>query len=145
MNDVRSTESEEQPGGAGGSGRCVCGAVRYVVTGALRPVVNCHCHRCRRFTGHHMAASSARVADIELEGDDTLTWFEAANGVFYGFCSTCGSSLFWKNDEEPERLSICAGTLDPPTGLRTTTTLWMSEISDYHTSPTGLVERRFDT
>ena len=43
------------------TGRCECGGVRYRIDGDVRDVVNCHCGRCRRFTGHHMAATSAPV------------------------------------------------------------------------------------
>ena len=48
-------------------GRCLCGAVRYAVSGPLRPVLDCHCERCRRFTGHHMAATSAARSDVTIE------------------------------------------------------------------------------
>lgn len=84
-----------------------------------------------------MAATSAAVADITLNGSDHLRWYEAAPGVFYGFCGGCGSSLFWKNDDEPERWSIGAGTLDPPTGLSTELTIWTADASDYHVRPEG--------
>ncbi len=126
-------------------GRCECGGVTYVVNGELRDVVNCHCGRCRRFTGHHMAATSAQLADLEITSAATLQWYEASPGVSYGFCRVCGSSLFWKNDEEPERYSICAGTLDQPSGLTTVKALWMAEFGDYHRPPPGLVECQFDT
>jgi hypothetical protein len=49
-----------------GGGRCLCGAVTYRVTGLLRDVYNCHCHRCRRFTGHHMAATAADVTEVSI-------------------------------------------------------------------------------
>ena len=35
----------------------------------------------------------------------------------------------------PDRLSICAGTLEPPTGLHTVEAWWVSEASDYHERP----------
>lgn len=114
------------------TGQCACGSIRYTVNGPLRPVMNCHCHRCRRITGHFMAATSADLSDLVVESTETLQWYEASSGVFYGFCSTCGSSLFWRNDDEPERWSIGAGTLDPPTGLETTIAIWTAEASDYH-------------
>ena len=50
--------------------------------------------------------------------------------------------LFWKSDASPDRVSICAGTLDPPTGLRTVEAWWTSEASDYHTRP---LLKEFDT
>jgi hypothetical protein len=80
-----------------------------------------------------MAATSADLTDLELDDhSQCLRWWEASPGVFYGFCGTCGSSLFWRNDDEPHRWSIAAGTLDPPTGLVTTNAIWTSEASDYH-------------
>ena len=116
-------------------GRCLCGAVAFLVTGPLRDVINCHCHRCRRFTGHHLAATSAAAADVEIDdADGQLTWF-AVDEAAYGFCRRCGSSLFWRGDSTSDRLSIAAGTLEPPTGLRTVEAWWVSEASDYQIRP----------
>jgi hypothetical protein len=113
-------------------GRCLCGAVTYDVQGPLRDVVDCHCHRCRRFTGHFMAATSARVEDVEItDVEGQLTWFQPVDEAGYAFCGRCGSSLFWAGSSTPEWLSICAGTLEPPTGLRTVEAWWVSEASDY--------------
>ena len=118
---------------ASNSGQCACGAIRYTVRGPLRAVMNCHCPHCRRTTGHHTAATSADLARLDLDdGRSRLRWWEASPGVFYGFCVTCGSSLFWRNDDEPDRWSIAAGTLDPPTGLSTSEAIWTATASDYH-------------
>ena len=110
----------------------------FRVTGELRDVLNCHCVRCRRFTGHHMAATSAEVADVEIDDvEGQLTWFEPVDEAAYGFCRRCGSSLFWQGVSTPDRISICAGTLEPPTGLRTVEAWWVGEASDYHERPAG--------
>jgi hypothetical protein len=123
--------------GTRGRGRCLCGAVTYVVTGSLRDVVDCHCHRCRRWTGHHMAATSVRREELVVEdADGLLTWFWPVPEAGYGFCRRCGSSLFWEAaGDEGDWLSICAGTLEPPTGLRTVEAWWVSEASDYLVRP----------
>jgi hypothetical protein len=117
------------------TGRCLCGGVSFTVTGPLRDVINCHCHRCRRWTGHHMAATSAAVTDLQLDDADLLTWFRPDEHAAYGYCRACGSSLFWQASAEPERWSICAGTLDPPTGLTTVEAWWVRDASDYHLRP----------
>ena len=117
------------------SGRCLCGAITFVVTGPLRDVLNCHCHRCRRFTGHHMAATDASAAEVAITDPEALLrWYEVARAA-YGFCGRCGSSLFWRGAATPDRISISAGTLDPPTGLQTIEAWWTSEASDYHDRP----------
>jgi hypothetical protein len=127
-----------------GSGRCECGGVRYRVDGPLRDVSNCHCYRCRRFTGHHMAASGAPLASVTFDADATLKWYSPDPTVAYGFCSVCGSSLFWKAQSSPDHLVICAGTLDQPTGLKTTAAWWVAEMGDYHQRPAGLTEYDYD-
>jgi hypothetical protein len=48
----------------------------------MRPVVNCHGGRCRRITGHFMAASGCADADLSLKTDRTLRWYEPPPGVF---------------------------------------------------------------
>ncbi len=49
-----------------------CGGIRYAVRGELEDVINCHCERCRQFTGHHMAATSARLEDVDVEDAESL-------------------------------------------------------------------------
>ncbi|GAW50110.1 MULTISPECIES: GFA family protein [unclassified Nocardioides] len=116
-------------------GQCLCGAIRFSVLGELRDVYNCHCHRCRRFTGHHMAATATDASALVVEDEGgNLRWFHPAPDAGYAFCRRCGSSLFWQS-EDMQRTSICAGTLDPPTGLSTERAWWVSEASDYHTRP----------
>lgn len=120
----------------GARGQCLCGGVRYAVRDELRAVINCHCERCRRFTGHHMATTSALREDIKIQDDDELlTWFFPVPEAGYGFCSRCGSSLFWESSADAAHLAICAGTLDLPTGLRTVEAWWVREASDYHVRP----------
>ena len=117
-------------------GRCLCESIRYAVRGELADVSNCHCERCRKFTGHHMAATSAELDDIGIEDPDSLLrWFFPVPEAGYGFCSRCGSSLFWQSTGNPARWSICAGTLNTPTRLKTSRAIWTSQASDYHARP----------
>ena len=124
-------------------GHCACGAVRYGVDGPLRSVFNCHCDRCRRTSGHHVAATQCTVDALSIE-DGALRWWSAAKGVEYGFCANCGSSLFWRTAADPGHVSIMAGTLDGPTGLRTAAAWFVDDASDYHERAQGLQEHPGD-
>jgi hypothetical protein len=117
------------------TGGCLCGAIRYRITGPLRPVVACHCIQCRKTSGHYVAATSARFEDIEIDGE-TL-WYRSSPTARRGFCATCGSSLFWSADGDP-RLSIHAGTLDNPTGLRLAGHIFVADKGDYYDISDGL-------
>ena len=93
------------------TGSCLCGAVKFTVSGPLRPVIACHCQQCRKTSGHHVAATSAARDAIKIEGD--VTWYTSSETAKRGFCGVCGSNLFW--DGQGQNLSIFAGTLDTPT------------------------------
>ncbi len=101
-------------------GGCLCGGVRFAVAGPLRPVVACHCRSCRRQSGHFVAATRARRADVEIRAAETLAWWSASARARRGFCRRCGAGLFFEPldaDGAPSGgLSIWAGALeaDPP-------------------------------
>ena len=114
------------------TGHCMCESVSFEVDGELRDVINCHCWRCRRWTGHHIAAASADVSAVRFLGDDTLQWYRFDDGASYGFCNRCGASVGWRHADRPDDIVLCAGLLDPPTGLSTVEVVYASTASDYH-------------
>src|SRR3954451_7223151 len=128
-------ETRDMSSASAETGGCLCGAVTFSVSGPLRDVINCYCENCRHFTGHHMAATSTDVADVSIEdATQQLTWHPVP-GAEYGFCRACGSSLFWRAESSPSRITICAGSLKPPTGMRTVEAWWASQASDYFIRP----------
>jgi hypothetical protein len=105
--------------------------VRYEVHGPLRDVVVCHCGRCRRTHGHAAAYSACAREHLVIEDDGgALRWY-AADGRERGFCGRCGASLFWRADGR-DTISVAAGTLDPPTGLRTVAHIHTRDRGDYY-------------
>ncbi|MEA3197572.1 MAG: hypothetical protein QOF32_1624 [Gammaproteobacteria bacterium] len=113
------------------TGGCLCGGVRYKVSGALRGVVACHCAQCRRTSGHYSAMTSTPSANIELTVADTLRWYKSSATAERGFCGVCGSNLFWKLVGR-DAISITAGTLDAPTGIAMEKHIFIADKSDYY-------------
>lgn len=85
-----------------------------------------------------MAATASSIDNVSFDSDETLRWYDSTPTVQYGFCSVCGSTLFWRAADKPEHLSITAGSLDHPTGLTTTTALFVDEAGDYHRLDTNM-------
>jgi hypothetical protein len=104
------------------------------VKGPLRDVLLCHCTECRRWAGHAWAASAALMEDLEFTEDRGLRWIDSpdsAHDARRGFCAECGSSLFWHAPGR-EKVSIAAGCLDAPTGIRTIGQIWVASAGDYY-------------
>lgn len=118
-------------------GSCNCGAVSFEVTGSLRPVIYCHCTQCRKQTGHFVAATCADNADLHIEGGENLSWFTASEDAKRGFCSICGSSMFWKANGA-KKTSIFAGSFDNPTGLESGFHIYVDDKGDYYEICDGL-------
>ena len=120
-----------------GSGSCLCGGVRYRVTRGLAGVTACHCTQCAKTTGHYIAAAHCDAADFALDKDETLRWYRSSPEAERGFCGQCGSNLFWRRIGG-KTVSITAGTLDRPTGLRMKYHIFCGSKSDYYELTDGL-------
>lgn len=96
------------------TGQCLCGGVRFAVSGPLNGVQFCHCADCRRAQGSVFAANMpVRRADFALTaGEDLLTSYESSPGKERVFCRRCGSPVFSRNVTDPEHVRVRAGTLD---------------------------------
>jgi len=100
-------------------------------------VLICHCEECRRWHGHFSASTAARRGDLVLLEQRGLRWIQSPDsdaGARRGFCAECGSSLFWDAPRRPT-ISIAAGTVDEPTGLRIAAHWYVSQAGDYYELP----------
>jgi hypothetical protein len=112
-------------------GGCLCGGVRFRITGALRPILVCHCSQCRKQTGFAVAATAAKRDSMVFESETTLAWFRASPTAQRGFCNACGSVLFWQPDGG-EQISVMAGSLDGPTGLSIGKHIYVADKPDWY-------------
>jgi len=115
-------------------GSCLCGVVRYQVLGAARSIVACHCHQCRKSSGHYVAATQVAKQDLQVSGADAITWYRSSDAAERGFCGTCGSNLFWRR-HGASFVSIFAGSIDGPTGLIMDRQLHAESKGDYYELP----------
>jgi hypothetical protein len=95
------------------TGGCHCGKVRYEVTTALDPVLDCNCSICQKRAAlwTYVEPSAFKL----LSGEDDLTDYQFnKRRIHHLFCSTCGVSSFarGKGEDGKEGIAINVRCLD---------------------------------
>lgn len=116
------------------TGGCLCGGVRYTVSGALRDVVACYCKQCQRTSGNVVAATRASDDGFAITRSDTLAWYRSSEEAERGFCTRCGGNLFWRR-VGAARTSIMAGTLDDTAGLVVAQHIYVADKAGFQVVP----------
>ena len=102
------------------TGSCLCGGVRYEVTGKLGPVALCHCGMCRKASGTAFASNASVERDrFRLtQGVDLVQRYESSPGHWRCFCRVCGSPVFGELAAMPTLVRLRLGLLDDDPGAR---------------------------
>ena len=108
------------------NGSCLCGEVRYKISGRIGPINHCHCPGCRK--AHATAFSTAapvRVAYLEyLSGRELLREYESSPGKFRAFC---GSPIYSRRADDESSVRLRLGSVDDDPGRRPLIHGWVSE------------------
>lgn len=123
------------------TGSCLCGAITFEVAAPLRGPDACHCTECRRQSGHFWASTDVARSDLTIRGSGNVTWFRSSARVRRGFCSVCGSVLFW-DPVEKDFVGVAMGAFDPPTGTRLAMHIFVAEKGDYYDIADGLPQNQ---
>ena len=115
-------------------GSCLCGSVSFELAGPLEKQPEaCHCTMCRKQTGHFLAAVNVKKKDLALRGEDKVGWYQSSEQVRRGFCTVCGSTLFWAPVmPDYQYIAIAMGLFDTPTGVRIRKHTFVGEKGDYY-------------
>lgn len=101
-------------------GGCLCGGVRFEISGQIFEASNCHCSMCRRHSGSaFLSMGGVKAKNMRwLSGEDLIGRFESSSGVIRLFCKRCGSTLGGTWPQWRETIWIALGTLDADPGIR---------------------------
>ena len=114
------------------TGGCLCGGVRFSIKAdsphdtIMRPLIACHCEQCRKTSGTFVVSSKVKTKYLTFQTQATLVWYNSSKGAERGFCSRCGSSLFYRRKQQKDESKIDAkidawsvmlGTLDQANDL----------------------------
>jgi hypothetical protein len=118
-------------------GSCLCGAVAFEVEGALPTPDACHCSQCRKQSGHFWVSTDLPRDGVKIHGADKVSWYRSSEAVRRGFCSLCGSVLFW-DPIGRDKIAISMGAFEMPTGTRLGKHIFVADKGDYYDIADGL-------
>ncbi len=100
--------------GAGLTGGCLCGAVRYRLAAQPSEAGYCHCRMCQRTAGAPaMVFATLPLADFEiLEGEPRCR--RSSDSGERWFCGNCGSPLAMRAEHQPDTIDVTVASLDDP-------------------------------
>ena len=84
-----------------GQSACLCGSVKITATKINPNFSACHCDTCRKWGGAPYFSLRCGV-DVKIEGAENITRYESSAWAFRGFCSSCGTHLFYQIKETGE-------------------------------------------
>src|SRR5947199_1815067 len=95
-------------------GGCICGAIRYRVSGAPTNTMVCHCQSCRRVAGAPVVAwVTFPTARFQLLCGQPSE-FHSSEAVRRSFCAVCGTPLTYQHSDQGAFVDITTCTLDNP-------------------------------
>ncbi|MBX7059705.1 MAG: GFA family protein [Leptospirales bacterium] len=118
-------------------GSCLCGRVRFRVKGPLSEPTACHCRQCRKHSGHFDVSTNVPRSSLKIFGAEQLSWYCSSSAIRRGFCSVCGSSLFWDPIDQ-EHISISMGAFDGRTDTELEKPIFVESKGDYYQLTDGL-------
>jgi hypothetical protein len=118
-------------------GSCHCGAVSFEVDGDLPPPDACHCSICRKHSGHYYAGTDVPRSRVRIHGAESVTWYRSSDKVRRGFCSTCGSSLFF-DPIHRDWIGLSMGAFDTPTNTKLAIHIFVANKGDYYDIADGV-------
>jgi hypothetical protein len=107
-------------------GGCICGAIRYRVSGKPSNSMVCHCQTCRRVAASPVVAwvtfPTARFQVLHGQ----LAEFQSSQSVRRTFCAACGTPLTYEHGERSGHVDVTTCSLDSPESFPPTHHSWLS-------------------
>ncbi|HTU10283.1 MAG TPA: GFA family protein [Allosphingosinicella sp.] len=111
-------------------GGCLCGAIRYTLTGPSAFVSQCCCKDCQKATGTgHTTIVGIHRSQLALEGTPKTYTNSGDTGgrVTRHFCGECAGRLYTSGDLPGEMIMVQAGSLDDPDAIYPDSVIYLKD------------------
>ncbi len=123
------------------NGSCLCRSVKFYVACKLPGPDAWHCSQCRKQSGHVFVSADIPRSSLKIEGSEFIKWYYSSEKVRRGFCSTCGSSLFW-DPVHRDWTGVAMGAFDGPTHTKININVHVASKGDYYEITDNLPQKQ---
>jgi hypothetical protein len=106
------------------TGGCLCGGVRYRITGTAVEAQYCHCRMCRLAHGAPIVAWLTVPLDAFAVTAGEPAAYRSSTKAWRHFCGSCGTPLTWREAENPRLVDVSIASLDNPAAVEPTLHVW---------------------
>ncbi|MEM8690287.1 MAG: GFA family protein [Pseudomonadota bacterium] len=102
------------------TGGCICGAVRFEISGDVTETGACHCSMCRRWSGGVYLGIQVPLDQMKIEDESALTIYASSPWAERAFCATCGSNMYYRvtaPGAHQGTYHVGLGSFDEPDGI----------------------------
>ena len=112
------------------TGSCLCGAVKVTANEMSTGVGACHCGMCRKWGGGPLMAVDCGQA-VVFDGEDHIKVYHSSDWAERGFCSQCGSHLFYRLKGTGQTI-MSAGLFEDQNGFNFDHQVFIDNKPDYY-------------
>ena len=94
------------------SGNCLCGSIRFKIFDECRYSILCHCSMCQKSNAEFSNYTKVKNENFKFLSKNKLKWFYSSKDYKRGFCSKCGSSLFFQSRHSNNEIAVSSGSLN---------------------------------
>jgi hypothetical protein len=120
------------------TGGCVCGQLRYALTGAPLLAYACHCHDCQKRSGSAFTLSVViRTADLQVSGEVQAHRYSGPNGreLEHSSCPQCLVRVWVYALAAPDYASVRAGSFDDTSWIVPIAQSWVESAIPWAVMP----------
>ena len=115
-------------------GQCLCGGVRYTANEEPLAKRACWCRVCQYLSSGGGTVNAMFKRDAVLIEGETRSYASIAdsgNHMHRMFCPTCGTPMFGYAEERAHLLVVRVGTMEDPSAMAPTSTIWISQAPSW--------------
>ena len=115
-------------------GGCLCGAIRYRLTGPSLFVSQCCCKDCQKATGTgHTTIVGIHKDQLAIEGAPATytNTGESGGRVTRHFCGACAGRLYTSGDLPGDVIMVQAGSLDDPGAIAPQSVIYLKDAVNW--------------